>query len=91
MSEKYPDRFDQATHGLVLKTYQGDGWLFEGGLPIVRRPAGMIAIEGRTGATFTFTIEMDKNGKETGRILQARAGQSPVEFKVIPYNRPTRL
>ena len=91
MSEKYPSRFAEATHGLVLKTYEGDGWLFEGGRPIVRRPAGMVAIEGRTGATFTFTIEADDKGKESGRILQARAGQSPVEFKVIPYNRPTRI
>lgn len=84
--KKYPARFDEATHALVLKTRRGDAWLFEGVCPIVRRPACGVAIQGGTGATVTFS-PVEKNKRETGTILNiSLRGFVPEEFKVVPFN-----
>lgn len=88
MVDKYPAKFENATHALVLHTRRGDGLLFSGVLPIVRRPAGMIAIKAWSGATFTFTPETDEKGKECGHILQPRRqGEEAQRFRVIPFNK----
>lgn len=87
MIEKYPPTFKEATHALVLRTKRADGWLFGGVVPIVRRPGAMIAIKGQSGATYTFTPELDEKGKECGHLLQAfRPGEAAQRFRIIPFN-----
>lgn len=88
MVEKYPAKFENATHALVLRTKKGDGLLFSGVLPITRRPAEMICIKAWSGATYTFTPETDEKGKECGHLLQAlRQGEEGTRFRIIPFNK----
>lgn len=92
---KYPAEFKDATHGLVLGTYKGDGFLFEGLCRISRQTDKLVTIESPTGATFTFN-KSKYRGKETGKIKNFKFhgytnGGSWREicspFKVVPYLR----
>lgn len=84
---KYPAAFADASHGLVLGAYAEQGYAWARWCKIIRRPPGMIAIEGSGGCTWTFTVE-EKDGKEFGHIVQAAAPyrEAAKEFKVIPFN-----
>ena len=84
--EKYPHKFADASHCLVLKTHRAGRWLFETSCPIVRRPEGKIALQGASGAMVTFT-PVEKQNRETGTILNiSLVGYAAEEFKVVPFN-----
>lgn len=84
--EKYPAKFADASHALVLRTHRLGRWLFEASCPIVRRPEGMVAIQGSSGSTVTFT-PVEKKNRETGTILNiSLVGYAAEEFKVVPFN-----
>lgn len=91
--EKYPSKFSEASHGLVLETFEQDDFIFCGGCKITRIfdtkiNSKMVSISGLGGSIYSFEIE-EKNEKQFGHIIQLN-GQSSKKFRVIPYNMPIR-
>lgn len=92
LENKYPDKFSEGSYVVIKKTFRGDGWTFEGVLPIVRRKGDLITIEAPCGAQYSFTIQKDHFSKETSSINQMKKSnmmskQGIQRFEIIPFRR----